>query len=103
MGLTRRDLLMRVGRAGGYAAAFTTMQTLGLLPLPQAEAVTWNPAPEAGKGIKGMILGGGIAGLVSAYEMGKLGYSLTCLETRNRTGARNWTVRNTCTLAFTNG
>jgi len=42
MGITRRELLMRVGQAGGYAAAFTTMQTLGLLPIPHAEAVTWS-------------------------------------------------------------
>ena len=80
MGITRRELLMRIGQAGGYSAAFTTMQTLGLLPLPHAEAVTWNPSPVVGKGIKVAILGGGIAGLVSAYEMGKLGYSCTVLE-----------------------
>jgi monoamine oxidase len=103
MGITRRELLMRVGQAGGYAAAFTTMQTLGLLPLPEAEAVTWNPAPEAGKGIKVVILGGGIAGLVSAYEMGKLGYACTVLEARTRPGGRNWTVRNGATIEFTDG
>ena len=103
MGITRRELLMRVGQAGGYAAAFTTMQTLGLLPIPQAEAVTWNSSPVVGKGIRVVILGGGIAGLVSAYEMGKLGYSCTVLEARTRPGGRNWTVRNGTTIEFTDG
>jgi monoamine oxidase len=103
MGMTRREFLMCVGQAGGYGAAFTTMQSLGLLPLPQAEAVAWNPSPVAGKGIRVVILGGGIAGLVSAYEMGKLGYSCTVLEARTRPGGRNWSVRNGTTIEFTDG
>ena len=103
MGMTRRNFLMRVGQAGGYGAAFTVMQTLGLMPIPQAEAVSWNPSPVAGKGTRVVILGGGIAGLVSAYEMGKLGYSCTVLEARSRPGGRNWTVRNGTTIEFTDG
>jgi monoamine oxidase len=63
-------------------------KTLGLLPIPDAEAVTWDPSPEFGKGTKVVILGDGIAGLVSAYEMGKLGYSCTVLEARTRPGGR---------------
>ncbi len=31
MGISRRDFLTRVGQAGGYSAAFLTMQGLGLL------------------------------------------------------------------------
>ena len=45
MAITRRDFLLRVGQAGGFSAAFTVMQTLGLMPIPEAEAVTWNPSP----------------------------------------------------------
>lgn len=40
-----------------------------------------------------MIVGGGIAGLASAYELGKAGYDCTVLEARDRTGGRNFTVR----------
>jgi len=103
MGLTRRDFLMGVGHAGGFGAAFATMQSLGLMPLPEAEAVVWNPSPEAGRGTKVVILGGGIAGLVSAYEMCKLGYTCTVLEARRRPGGRNWTVRNGTAIEFTDG
>jgi len=37
--------------------------------------------------------GGGIAGLTTAYELGKAGYKVTILEARMRPGGRNWTVR----------
>ena len=40
MGLTRRDFLMKVGQAGGYSAAFTMMQSLGLLPVMASAAPT---------------------------------------------------------------
>ena len=66
MSVTRRDFLMRVGMAGGYTAAFTMMQSLGLLGVPRAMADTTKPKPVAGKGTKVVILGGGIAGLVAA-------------------------------------
>src|SRR5271155_1891315 len=103
MGCTRREFLMRVGRAGGYSAAFLTMQHLGLMPAPEASAIPLTMEPGSGKGTKVVILGGGIAGLVSAYEMGKLGYSCTVLEARSRPGGRNWTVRNGTTIEFTDG
>ena len=103
MALTRRGFLTRVGQAGGFSAAFLTMQSLGLLPMPEAEAISWDAAPDTGKGTKVVILGGGIAGLVSAYEMGKLGYRCTVLEARSRPGGRNWTVRNGTTISFTDG
>ncbi|MFE3162231.1 flavin monoamine oxidase family protein [Streptomyces sp. NPDC059224] len=40
-----------------------------------------------------VVLGGGIAGLTTAYELGKAGYHCTVLEARDRTGGRNFTVR----------
>jgi monoamine oxidase len=49
---------------------------------------------DAGKGIKVVVLGAGIAGLVSAYEMGKAGFQCTVLEARERPGGRAWTIRN---------
>jgi monoamine oxidase len=83
MSLSRRDFLMRVGQAGGYSAAFTMMQSLGLLPVMASAAATVEHAAGSGKGISVVILGGGIAGLVSAYELGKLGYNCTLLEARS--------------------
>src|SRR5262245_19888073 len=102
MSLSRREFLVRVARAGGYSATFATMQSLGLLP-PAAAASTVNLPRDAGKGIKVVILGGGIAGLVSAHEMSKAGFECTLLEARDRPGGRNWTVRNGTTVEFVDG
>ena len=102
MGFTRRDFLMRVGQAGGFGAAFVTMQHLGLMPLPEASAQPILKVA-AGNGTKVVILGGGIAGLVAAYELGKAGYSCTVLEARKRPGGRNFTVRNGTKIEFTDG
>ena len=101
MAVTRREFLLRVGQAGGYGAAFTLMQSLGLLPLPESNAQSVKPRD--GKGTRIIILGGGIAGLAAAWEMGKLGYSCTLLEARKRVGGRNWTIRNGNTIDFANG
>jgi monoamine oxidase len=101
MALTRRQFLLRVGQVGGYGAAFTMMQTLGLLPIAATELQPVRGV--AGHGTRVVILGGGIAGLVSAYEMTKLGYSCTVLEARDRVGGRNWTIRRGTRVNFTDG
>ena len=103
MALTRRDFLMKVGQAGGYRAAFTMMQSLGLLPVAASAASTIDLPRDSGKGVSVVILGAGIAGLSSAYELGKLGYTCTLLEARERVGGRNWTVRNGTSVDFTTG
>ncbi len=82
MGITRRDFLMRVGQAGGYSAAFTTMQSLGLMPMKAIAAEPIAAAAGVGKGVKLVVLGGGVGGLVTAYEAKKLGYDVTLLEER---------------------
>ena len=103
MSLSRREFLMRVGQAGGYGAAFTLMQSMGLLPVAAASASTIEQPAGSGKGTSVVILGGGIAGLSAAWELTKLGYTCTLLEARERIGGRNWTVRQGTTVEFTNG
>ena len=86
MAVSRREFLNRVGRAGGYSAAFLMMQGMGLMP---AAAARPEPAePGSGKGVKAVILGGGIAGLVATYELRALGYECTLLESRPRPGRK---------------
>ncbi|MFZ0337474.1 MAG: FAD-dependent oxidoreductase [Terracidiphilus sp.] len=102
MSLTRRQFLMRAGQAGGYGTAFVLMQSLGLLPLPVA-AESEPLRLVDGKGTRVVILGGGIAGLVAAYELGKAGWSCTILEARKRPGGRNWSIRNGTEVDFTDG
>ena len=84
---------MRVAEAGGYPAAFLTLQTLGLMPMAASAASNLDLPPDAGKGVKVAVLGAGIAGLVAAYEMGKAGFQCTVLEARERPGGRVWTIR----------
>src|SRR5271168_4477636 len=103
MGISRRNFLMRVGQVGGYSAAFATMQSLGLMPMKGAQAETIQAAAGSGKGVKVVVLGGGIGGLVSAYELNKLGYDVTLLEARDRPGGRNWTGRNGTKVKFVDG
>ena len=47
----------------------------------------------SGTGKSVVILGGGIAGMTSAIELQKLGYSVTILEATDRAGGRNRTIR----------
>lgn len=103
MGVTRREFLIRVGQAGGYSAAFLAMQGLGLMDARASEPEPIQAESGSGNGTKVVILGAGIAGLVSAYELGKLGYQCVVLEARTRPGGRNWTVRGGDKVTFRDG
>ena len=103
MSMTRRNFLMRVGQAGGYSAAFTTMQSLGLMPMKATPAEAIAAAPGSGKGIRLVIAGAGIGGLVAAYEAKKLGYDVTLLEARSRPGGRNFSARKGSKVEFVDG
>jgi monoamine oxidase len=87
-----------MGVAGGAGMLFETMGALGLAPTAAQAADTPAFVPlrsgELGhRKKKVVILGAGIAGLTSAYELGKAGYECVILEANERPGGRNWTVR----------
>ncbi|MFD5096605.1 flavin monoamine oxidase family protein [Amycolatopsis thailandensis] len=97
-GLRRRDFLSAVGVAGGAGTLLATMGALGLAPAARADSPFHPPRRSdfslSGRGTaKVVILGAGIAGLASAYELGKAGYDCTVLEARDRVGGRNFTAR----------
>ena len=94
---------MRVGSAGGYSAAFLAIQGIGLMEAKAAFSRSLEATPVSGKGVKIVVLGGGIAGLVAAYELRALGYDCTLLEARDRPGGRNWTVRSGDKVSFLDG
>jgi monoamine oxidase len=93
MGLTRRTFLERLGAVGGFSATYLGMEALGLLNTPPAAAEPFELPRGAGNGRKVAILGAGISGLVSAYELKQAGFDVTVLEARDRIGGRVWTVR----------
>lgn len=101
MALTRRALLEQIGRVGGFGAAYMAMETLGLAAPTPAGAENFALPRAAGDGRSVVILGAGIAGLVSAYELQKAGYRVTVLEARDRIGGRVWTIRGGDTIVQT--
>ena len=103
MGLSRRQFLTQVGQAGGYSAAFLAMQGLDLAEAQPVRAESVQAAAGSGKGVRVVVLGGGIAGLVTAYELRPLGYDVTVLEARKRPGGRNYTVRGGDTVVMDDG
>ncbi len=90
--ITRRAILGRLGLAGGLGATLGAMQALGLMGVAQAQDMSGLP-PTLGKGRHVVVLGAGIAGLTSAYELEQAGFRVTLLEARQRVGGRAWTVR----------
>jgi monoamine oxidase len=103
MVMTRRDLINRIGQAGGFGAAYMTMQGLGLISTATTTEAAVTLPPGGGKGVKIIILGGGVAGLSAAYELGKAGYQCTILEARDRVGGRNFTVRRGTKIEMNDG
>ncbi|AGL17793.1 flavin monoamine oxidase family protein [Actinoplanes sp. N902-109] len=97
--VSRRRFLQSVGVSGGAGALFATMGALGLAPAAASPAPAFRAPSSSDFHLSGrsakrvVILGGGIAGLASAYELGKAGYDCTVLEARGVAGGRNFTVR----------
>lgn len=100
---TRREFLTRLGQAGGVGAAYTMMQSIGLLPAPSSYRSTLDLPPTSGRGKSVAVLGSGIAGMVAGWELRKAGYEVTILEARDRAGGRNWTIRNGTRVDLTDG
>lgn len=93
MALTRRALLERIATVGGAGAAYAAMEAIGLAAATPPGPENFRLAPGSGAGRSVVVLGAGIAGLVSAFELQRAGYQVTVLEARDRVGGRVWTIR----------
>ncbi|GAA4578533.1 flavin monoamine oxidase family protein [Planotetraspora phitsanulokensis] len=95
--ISRRALLVGLGVAGGAGAMYAAMGALGLAPDRHED--DYAPPQRSDFALRGkaaakvVILGAGIAGLATAYELGKAGYDCTVLEARDRVGGRSFTIR----------
>ena len=71
---------------------YEAMVALGLVAVPESARAfaLQGPAPA---NTEVLILGAGLAGMSTAYELGKLGYHCTILEARTRPGGRCHTIR----------
>ncbi|HTN14679.1 MAG TPA: flavin monoamine oxidase family protein [Sphingomonadaceae bacterium] len=90
-GMTKRDLLSLVGKSAGATAMLMAMGSFG-----QARASTFKgPVKFEGdaKGKSVLILGAGVAGMVSALELSRAGYKVQVLEYNPAVGGRSWSLR----------
>lgn len=101
--MKRRDFITTVAASAG--SAYAAMKALDLLEKP-ATAQDKGPfqlRPRTGARKRVIILGAGLAGMASAYELGKAGYDCILLEARSRAGGRCWTLRGGDQLTDING
>ncbi len=104
MALNRRELLIGLSTLGSYpflsaragsSPSESTITDSFTSPLPQAAAQS--------QGKKVIVVGAGIGGLVSAYELQRAGFDVTVIEARDRVGGRNWTLRGGDKVEYTDG
>lgn len=93
MSITRRALLERVALVGGAGATYLAMEAMGLAAVTPPDAENFQLPPNSGNGKSVVVLGAGIAGLVSAYELSRAGYRVKVIEALDRIGGRAWTIR----------
>jgi monoamine oxidase len=87
---TRRQLLTAIGMAGGAAALYQAMTTMGHAAESQFTGPPKLDGAPNGKSV--IILGAGLAGMLAAYELAKAGYKVRILEYQQRAGGRNWSL-----------
>jgi monoamine oxidase len=90
--VSRRDFLHFAGSVGGSTAVYRAALAMGLLTATASGKPLQIAAARKPKKI--LVLGAGISGLTSAYELNKKGYEVQVLEASFRAGGRNMTVRN---------
>jgi hypothetical protein len=92
--LNRRDLFRMIGLVAGESVMYQAMTGLGYAADSQyAGPIKLQGAP---RGAKVIVLGAGMAGLVSALELRNAGYDAQVLQFNDRVGGRAWSLRAAC-------
>ncbi len=89
--IPRRHFLGLLGVTGGSTAVFNALDAWQLLGRPSQSAPP--PLEGSANGTSVVILGAGLAGMTTAYEMAQLGYDTRVFEARQRAGGRVQTLR----------
>ena len=84
--ISKRDFLQTIGMIGGSAAVMTALS--GFESSFASEMTAPPMLSTSGKGQKVIVLGAGLAGMVSALELSKKGYEVELLEARDFAGGR---------------
>lgn len=85
---TRRSFLSKISLI--TAAAYPGMMAMGMIKEAPVHPFRLHGT---GKGKKVILVGAGLSGMASAYELVKMGYQCTVLEARERAGGRVFSVR----------
>jgi monoamine oxidase len=89
--ISRRKLMHIAGSMAGSAAVYSLAAALGAVPSPaHAQSLALG---QARPGKKVLVLGGGLAGLLAAWELENAGYDTEILEASHRIGGRSLTLR----------
>lgn len=92
MSWTRRQFLEMVGMLGGSVAVHEVMTAMGWMTMQAWDGPVKLEAG-SGRGKRVLILGAGIGGLTTAFELRKAGYEVLILEPQQRAGGRSLTAR----------
>lgn len=98
---TKREFIQAAAAFGGTAAALTTLDGWGM-----GFASSMQAPPQLSGNANGasvVILGGGLAGMAAAYELGLRGYNCRILEARSFAGGRCQSARNGVTVEEIDG
>lgn len=99
--ITKRDFLHTIGMIGGSAAVMTAMT--GFQHAIASDAKEPPMLHTGGNGKKVVILGAGLAGMVSALELSKKGYEVELLEARDFAGGRTSCARKGTKITHADG
>jgi NADPH-dependent 2,4-dienoyl-CoA reductase/sulfur reductase-like enzyme len=83
--LTRRGVLVKSGLTGGSALVMSAMRSWNLMAQDAGPRPVLSGRPS---GTKVIVLGAGVSGLATCYELNKLGYNVRILEARDRVGVK---------------
>jgi len=98
--MSRRLFLTKLGAVGGSSLVYNVMDAWALNEAPARPKPVLPYSERAGTVV---VLGAGLSGMATAWELGKLGYDVRVLEARDRVGGVSHSIRRGTTETELNG